>query len=309
VKILIADDDPQLRAFLERLLSERGDELVMAENGTEAWDILQASDHPPLAIIDWIMPGIEGDEICRRVRAGERPEGAYTYLILLTARGAQEDVVRGLEAGADDYLVKPVDPQEMFVRVRTGQRIVELHSQLLEAKHHLWVRSQTDLLTGVLNRGAVFSRMEKELNRAKREGRQISLALLDFDHFKSVNDTHGHLAGDAVLVECVDRVGGVVRSYDSLGRFGGEEFLLLFPNTGEDESRAVCERIRRAMEERPVTHNGIEIPVTASIGLVTGTGEDTGDELVELADQALYRAKAKGRNRVEQVDGDVRRVG
>jgi two-component system cell cycle response regulator len=309
VKILIADDDPQLRAFLEGLLSEGGNELVMAEDGTQAWKILQTPGHAPLAIIDRTMPGVEGAEICRRVRGAERPDGDYTYLILLTAKGAQEDIVEGLQSGADDYLVKPVDPQELLVRVRNGQRIVNLHAQLREAGHRLWVRSQTDPLTGVLNRGAIFSRVEKELNRSNREGRQLSLALLDFDHFKTINDTHGHLAGDAALVECVGRVGKVVRSYDSVGRFGGEEFLLLFPNTGEDESRAVCERIRRAIEEGPVMRNGVEIPVTASIGLVTGTGEDTVDDLVELADQALYRAKVKGRNRVEQVGGEARKAG
>jgi diguanylate cyclase (GGDEF)-like protein len=299
LKILIAEDEKGTRVLLENLLTEWGFEVVSVATGPAAWDLLRTTDSPQLAVLDWMMPGIEGDEICRMVRKAEEKGGDYTYLILLTAKESKEYVIRGLEAGADDYIVKPVDPSELKVRVRVGQRIIQLQSDLLAAKHDLLEQSRTDPLTGVLNRRAILSQIESELNRSERTDNPSSLALLDIDHFKAINDTYGHLAGDAVLKECVRRIGKIMRSYDSLGRLGGEEFLMLFPGTSESQALAICERIRGVIGEEPVVFKGVAISLTVSQGVVTANTKSSVDEIIDRVDQAMYRAKRNGRNRVD----------
>jgi diguanylate cyclase (GGDEF)-like protein len=302
LRILVADDDPTSRLLLESLLTKWGYEPISAADGSEAWEVLQMPDGPHMALLDWVMPKIQGDELCRRVRKMEEGKDTHLYLILLTAKRSTDHIIRGIEAGADDYIPKPFDEGELRVRVRAGQRMIQLHSQLLAAKSDLLVQSRTDSLTGVLNRRAILSQMETELSRAKRHGKQISLALLDIDHFKAINDTYGHWVGDAVLKECVKRIESVTRAYDSLGRFGGEEFLILFPETGESEASSICNRIRDVIAEKPVRVGKASIPLTVSQGVITGIGQETMDELVHQADQGMYQAKEKGRNRVERIE-------
>jgi two-component system cell cycle response regulator len=300
MKILIAEDDVTSRLILENMLTKWGYDVVSTTDGNDAWEKLQEEDAPRLLILDWMMPGIEGIEICRRIRENSKSEDQYTYVTLLTAKESKENIVTGMEAGADDYITKPFDMHELRVRVRAGERIVQLQSELLEAKKKLEIQSRTDPLTGVLNRRAILAQIGSELSRARRETTQISISMLDLDHFKTINDTYGHLAGDAVLRECMHRVQSSVREYDSVGRFGGEEFIVVLPGADEADALIVTERIRLRINKISADVDGISIPFTISQGLATSSGDTTVDEMIAIADQALYRAKENGRNRVEK---------
>lgn len=300
MRILIADDDDTSRCMLEAVLIKWGYEVISVADGTEAWETMQKSDAPKLAILDWMMPGIEGVEICRKLRENKKNEEQYTYLILLTSKRSKENIVSGMEAGADDYVVKPFDQHELRVRIRAGQRIVQLQSELLVAKQDLLIQSKTDSLTGVLNRRAILSQIETELSRAKREKKDLSLSILDIDHFKKINDTYGHMVGDDVIREVVKRISVAVRTYDSLGRFGGEEFLVVMPGAKELEAYSICERIRSAINVKDFAINGLKIHLTVSLGFVTGDGNTDIDDLIVRADKALYQAKGNGRNRTAQ---------
>ena len=300
MRILIADDDATSRCILEAVLIKWGYEVISVADGTEAWETMQKPDAPRLAILDWMMPGIEGVEICRKLRENKKNEEQYTYLILLTSKRSKENIVSGMEAGADDYVVKPFDQHELRVRIRAGQRIVQLQSELLVAKQDLLIQSRTDSLTGVLNRRAILSQIKTELSRAKREKKDLSLSILDIDHFKKINDTYGHMVGDDVIREVVKRISVAVRTYDSLGRFGGEEFLVVMPGAKEIEAYSICERIRSAIGETDFAINGLKIHLTVSLGFVTGDGNADIDDLIVRADKALYQAKGNGRNRTAQ---------
>ncbi len=300
MKILIAEDDSTSRLILENMLTKWGYDVVSTNDGNDAWKKLQEEDAPRLVILDWMMPGIEGIEICRRLRENSKSEDQYTYVTLLTAKESKENIVTGMEAGADDYITKPFNTHELRVRVRAGERIVQLQSELLEAKKKLEVQSRIDPLTGVLNRRAILSQIGRELSRAKRENTQISISMLDLDHFKTINDTYGHLAGDTVLRECMHRAQSAVRQYDSVGRFGGEEFIVVLPGADEDNALVVAERIRLKINETAADVDGISIPFTISQGLATSNGSTNVDGIIAMADQALYRAKENGRNRVEK---------
>jgi two-component system cell cycle response regulator len=295
VKILIAEDDVTSRILLKRVLESWGYEVTATKDGAEALQALQGEAAPRLAILDWMMPGMDGVDVCRRVRARETLQP--TYIILLTALGDKESVVTGLNAGADDYVGKPYDPDELHARLEVGRRLVELNDELLEAQHALEILARTDALTSVLNRGAIVEELEMEAGRAAREGSPLGLGMLDVDHFKLVNDTYGHAAGDAVLCEVVRRVLGVMRPYDTFGRFGGEEFLVLVPGSGERELVAVLERIRNAIGSAPFLVDGHDLVVTVSLGGAV-RGHESADGLIARADDALYAAKEQGRDRV-----------
>lgn len=299
MEILIAEDDPTSRQILTALLTKWGYRVRAACDGAQAWGELQGVDPPRIAILDWMMPEMDGVEICRRLRQEGDGRPHYTYILLLTARGAKEDLVQGMEAGADDYLIKPFDPQELKVRIRAGQRIVDLEAQLQAAQEELRRQSMTDPLTGILNRRAVLERLEAEISRAGRENNPLGLVILDLDYFKAVNDTLGHLAGDDVLKEAVVRFRGSLRPYDVLGRVGGEEFLVVLPGTPFRSVRGVAERLRRAISQSPITTHKGPIRVTASLGVTVWAGGEGLDSFMERADRALYTAKERGRNRVE----------
>lgn len=290
-RILIADDEHTTRVKLQALLTKYGYEVVVARDGLEAWDILQREDCPPLALLDWIMPGLDGAELCRRVRkAGRR---SYVYIVMLTVRNEMRDLVESMEAGADDYIAKPFDIDELRVRLRVGERIVRLQEELrLQATH--------DHLTGILNRGTILEVLQRELSHVRRSAAPLSIILADLDEFKSVNDTHGHAIGDAVLREAANRLRGRLRPYDSLGRYGGEEFLIVLPGCTVSAAMQVAERARSAVADSPVQTRAGMIPLTVSLGVATISARTTESEaLVLLADEALYRAKHAGRNRVE----------
>jgi diguanylate cyclase (GGDEF)-like protein len=281
------------------MLTKWGYDAVMARDGVEAWQVLQAPDAPRLAILDWMMPGMDGPEVCRRVRAADREP--YIYILLLTARSDSQDLVAGMDAGADDYLTKPFNAQELRVRLRAGSRILDLQQELLMAREALREQATHDSLTGLLNRASILELLRNEISRAGRENHPVALLIADLDRFKQINDTLGHLAGDAVLREVARRMKSAVRRYDAVGRYGGEEFLIVIPGCDGDAACVQAERLREAIADGPIVDGSQALPVTCSIGVSwrsSPVGSDA-DGLVREADLALYRAKDRGRNCVE----------
>jgi len=295
MRVLIADDSATSRAMLRTALSNWGYEVVLAEHGAQAWDILAQPDAPPMAILDWVMPHMTGPEVCRKVRETRREP--YTYILLLTSKNTKGETVEGLEAGADDYIVKPFDQHELQVRLRVGKRIVDLQMDLLQAREELRDRANKDLLTMLPNRPAIAAALEQELSRCHRDRRTVGIILLDIDHFKRINDTYGHFAGDAVLRESAARLRGNMRTYDQVGRYGGEEFLVVLPNCDLEQATQQAERMRQRLNNSTMIVDGVEMRVSASFGVTVSDGSDRSpDALVRVADEALYRAKAGGRN-------------
>jgi diguanylate cyclase (GGDEF)-like protein len=245
------------------------------------------------------MPGLEGVQVCRKIR--ERKDRPYIYILLLSARTQKEDLLLGLESGADDYLSKPFDAQELRARLHVGQRILQLQDGLMAASAELLFRATHDSLTGIANRDVILDALRRERSRQQRDGGSFGIVLLDVDHFKTVNDTYGHLSGDTVLQEVVRRVSSTVRSYDTVGRYGGEEFLIVAPSSGAEGVLRLSERIRLAIEEKSISTDAGEISVTVSLGLAVSSESSPLDAkaLLTTADEALYRAKAEGRNRSE----------
>ena len=299
MKILIADDDVIPRRVLERTLSGWGYEVTAVDSGEAAWEALTQPNPPRLAIIDWLMPDPDGLELCRRIR-GRSQDESYTYLLVLTGKSETADVVNGLEAGADDYLTKPFEPAELRARLRVGRRLLDMHSQLLAAQEQLRYRATRDPLTDCWNRGAITEILTRELARAKREGQSVGVLLADVDHFKAINDSHGHPSGDSVLREMTKRILQAVRPYDSLGRWGGEEFLLVLTNCDEGNATKLATRLRLRVGETPFATPDGEVRSTISVGGAIATDPDPSriDQLLQTADSALYKAKAEGRNRV-----------
>jgi len=299
MRILIADDEAMSRKMLQKTLERAGYEVIAVENGRLAADQLCLEDGPRLALLDWVMPELDGPGVCRAVR--KRKEQSYVYMILLTSRETKEDVVAGLESGADDYLTKPFVPEELKARLRTGLRILNLEDRLVEAREEMRFQATHDGLTALWNRGVIMNLLGRELDRSRREQVCTSLLMCDLDHFKSVNDTYGHLAGDDVLRETAKRLLASVRSYDFVGRYGGEEFLVVLNNCNPAYAFARAEEIRKAIAQTPVPSVSGPIPVSMSVGLLLS--QDWGrlpvEELLQEADAALYAAKAAGRNCVK----------
>ncbi len=298
MRILLADDDQVSRRILQETLFRWGFYVTAAADGLEAWDLLQAEDAPRLAILDWMMPGMDGVEVCRKVR--NNLSGPYIYILLLTSKKEKEDIVKGMAAGADDYVSKPFDPQELQMRLKAGKRIVELQAKLLKAQHDLQHMATHDSLSGLYNRPAILEILSRELNRASREDLNTGVIIADIDNFKSINDTLGHVAGDAILREVARRLRSNIRAYDSVGRYGGEEFLLVLPNCKGDGAREIAERLRKAVCHDPVRLLEGTVRATLSLGVTTCTpsGLEQLEAIIRIADGALYKAKAAGRNRV-----------
>ncbi len=300
MKILVAEDDPVTRLLMQRTLQKFGYEVVLAENGIEAREILSQSDGPRLALIDWMMPLLDGPSLCRQVRAGQN-NGSYVYIVLLTSKHSSEDVVEGLEAGADDYITKPFQPAELKARLRTGLRILSLEENLVKAREEMRFGATHDTLTSLWNRGAILSLVRSELLRASREKKSCSILLCDIDHFKRINDNYGHLTGDLVLKEVAQRLTSCVRGYDGVGRYGGEEFLIVLGNCGPGCIEGRAEAIRAAIAGDAFCIEGRQLQVTMSIGGYSCDNRGVGlpiEALLAQADAALYRAKTEGRNRV-----------
>ena len=296
MKILIADDEALSRRLLEKTLERAGYEVVAVENGRAAVRQLCQTDGPRLALLDWVMPELDGPGVCREVR--RQQDDSYVYMVLLTSKESKEDIVAGLESGADDYLTKPFNVDELKARLRTGERILHLEGRLVEAREMMRFKATHDALTSIWNRGVIMDLLGRELMRSQRESGCTIVLLGDVDHFKSVNDTHGHLVGDEVLQEIARRLLLSIRSYDFVGRYGGEEFLLVLNNCKPQFAEARAEEIRKIVGSRPIQTLAGPVNITMSFGLLRSDmwGVRPVEELMHEVDAALYAAKAGGRN-------------
>ena len=306
MRILIAEDDPPSRLIHQMIVEKCGHEALVTENGEEAWKIFQTTE-VDVVLSNWMMPGCDGIELCHRVR--EHEGSAYTYFILLTARGDKEHLLQGIQAGADDYLTKPLDAEELSVRLISASRVTSLHRQLTEKTQSLeklnrllFEQARKDPLTQLGNRLQLHEDLEVMSGRMDRYGHTYSALLCDVDFFKPYNDRYGHISGDEVLVEVADTVARHLRSGDKAYRYGGEEFLVVLPEQSLEDARGVAERIRQAVEDLDILHDAKEPPggITISAGVSSLSAQDgrpIGALLAE-ADAALYRAKRSGRNRV-----------
>ena len=298
---LVAEDDPIFRRILESWFKRWDYRVTAVADGLAAWELLQSEDAPQLVVLDWMMPGLDGIELCRRIRGRER--GPYCYVLLLSAKDDKQDVVAGLEAGADDYLTKPFDVDELRARVRAGRRILDLQAALIHAKDELQFAAAHDPLTGLWNRGAILDLLKREVSRRQRSAEALGVIMADIDYFKKINDTHGHLVGDAVLREVTRRLAAGVRPYDVVGRYGGEEFLVVFPGCNAANLVVGAERLRHCVADHPVETTAGPLSVTLSLGLASAEQGEKEildcETFLRTADEALYAAKAGGRNRVE----------
>jgi len=299
--VLVAEDDPIFRHLPDSWLQRWNYRVTTVENGMDAWNVLQQANAHQMAILDWMMPSMDGLELCRRIRSAN--SGPYRYILLLTARQDTQDIVAALDAGADDYLTKPFNVDELRARVRSGKRILDLQEALLRAQEALQFEAAHDHLTGLWNRGAIMDLLQRETQRHLRTGSALGVVMIDLDHFKLINDTYGHLAGDAVLREVSRRLVASVRSYDLVGRYGGEEFLVILPSCNPVDLVNGSERLKHSVGSMPVTIPSGEISITISIGAASAPmaieGISEFEALLRAADEALYRAKDNGRNRIE----------
>ena len=301
IRVLAAEDNPIFQSVLRSMLTKWGYDATIARDGLEAWQILRSPDAPRLAILDWMMPGMDGVEVCRHVRS--EVHEPYIYLLLLTARTEAQDLVEGMEAGADDYLTKPFNAHELRVRLRAGRRIIDLQEQLVLTREALRVQATQDGLTGLWNRMAILDALKSELARAGREARPVAALMVDLDRFKQVNDTHGHLAGDEVLREAARRMKATARCYDSVGRYGGEEFLIVLPGCEGPDARRQAERVRETIGATPFAlPSGEPLHITCSIGIscLRSPALSDVDTLIRDADFGLYQAKNSGRDQVSE---------
>jgi diguanylate cyclase (GGDEF)-like protein len=299
MKILLADDDPVSLRIMERMLQRCGYDVITVQDGRQAAKELSQKGGPRLALIDWMMPELDGLDLCREVRS--RQDGAYVYILLLTAKESQEDIVQGLKAGADNYLTKPCHPLELQARLHSGRRILDLEDKLVEAREEMRFKATHDALTSLWDRGAILALLRSELCRSIRERTSVSLLLCDIDNFKQINDVHGHLMGDDVLETVSTRLRNTVRAHDSIGRYGGEEFLIILNGCAGDGLFTRAEEVREAISCCPFPMMSGSIFVSLSVGATTIENWDKSlplEPYLKRVDDALYRAKAAGRNQV-----------
>lgn len=296
--ILLVEDERITRIVIEKLLIKSGYEVTSVCDGSEAWELLKEKFFP-IILTDWMMPVMDGLELCRKIRMASFP--GYVFVILLTAMDTKSDVIKGLEAGADEYLTKPFDHAELVARLNTANRILQLELSLKQANREII----TDPLTGAYNRGFFITGLPREIRRAVRYNHPVTLVMCDIDFFKEVNDNYGHPVGDQVLISFVKCLRELTRvDVDLLVRYGGEEFAIIMPETGIDSALRSAERIRQAVEEMSHTVNGVEIKITASFGSATfdpSQRDDpvSTDRMLDEADKYLYQSKNEGRNRVK----------
>ena len=293
MKILLVEDSKLDQRRISEFLKEWHLDFSTVDDGAKAWALLENPDAPDLVLLDWMLPGIDGLELCRKIRA-LGVGGNYIYVVMLTGRQKKADLLTAMAAGADDYLTKPVDPSELRARIMVGKRILELQQSLRFAATH-------DFLTRIFNRAEIMVTLKRELSRSEREKKSVAILLADIDHFKQINDSFGHAAGDVVLKEVASRLQSDLRSYDFVGRYGGEEFLIILPGCTLAIASRRADEIRGLVAKHGVTTTFAKTPVTVSMGVAatdTIPGADV-EDLLQHADQALYRAKINGRNRVE----------
>ena len=297
MKILIIEDELIFRRMVKKYLLEAGYEIVEAEDGLSAWELFQKEPFQ-LVITDWVMPGLDGPALVQKIRTSGQK--SYTYIIMLTAMDNKDNIVLGLESGADEYLTKPFNSRELIARVASGMRILRLEEELMQARIQMEALAMHDGLTGLLNRRAIEEYAEAEFNMADRKKQAMSVILLDIDHFKNVNDRFGHKFGDVVLRQVAQTLKEDLRNYDRVGRWGGEEFLLILPDTELKDAVTVAERLRSKTAAVQISlENGETFSIHISLGTACTTEQfQSLAKLIDAADQALYQAKQSGRNRV-----------
>lgn len=287
--------------LLKKNLTRWGYEVLSASDGNDALALLTQTDHPKLAILNYEMDGLCGADLCRRLRADSIDP--YTYMILLMEKSQKDDLLEAFEQGADDYLVKPFDGYELRAKLLVAKRILGLQDRLIAMRDELQEQATHDALTGLWNRRASMAALDRELTRASREKKTVGLMLADLDHFKNINDTYGHLAGDKVLQAVATRIKGALRSYDTVGRYGGEEFLIISPGCDAAALLRRAEHLRTSIAGEPVRTPEGDISLSLSLGAAVSGGATLRDQFLKAADEALYRAKRGGRNRVELARG------
>ena len=295
IKVLIAEDDKLCRTILDKNLRKWGYEVLSTENGKEAWEVIQ-EENIQIAILDWIMPKVDGLELCEKIRKTSLDK--YIYIIMLTIKNQQIDIRKGFAAGVDDYITKPFDTHELKARLQTGKRIIHLQNQLLESQKKLQEIAIHDTLTGLLNRYEILNVLQDEFHRSSREEKHVSTVMLDIDFFKNINDTHGHDVGDEVLIEAASRLKTVLRRYDKIGRYGGDEFLVVLPNCNMKNAIRISERLRRAISSEKIETEagGISVTVSAGCASTENSPSPNIENLVKISDKAMYHAKNMGRN-------------
>ena len=304
--ILVAEDNPVSRKILKKILAKAGHEVVSAVNGQKALELFNEKFFP-IVVTDWMMPKMNGLKLCEAIR--KKKSTGYVYIILLTARESKDDIVKGLKAGADDYLCKPFNHAELLARINTGIRLLKLEKSLKKANEEIRVISITDPLTGIYNRGYLEEHLAQEIKRARRYKRSLSLIMCDIDFFKKVNDTYGHQAGDQVLKEFVQSINDLIRNdIDWVARYGGEEFIVVLPETDSENACLVAERLRDAVSGKEIKFQKKKISITVSLG-VSGfdpsmpDNNNSHESMIKQADKYLYQAKQEGRNRVKGEKG------
>ncbi len=295
MKVLIAEDDLISLRILDKNLNDWGYEVMIARSGGEAWEHLRDAD-VRLAILDWMMPGMNGIELCQKIR--RRRKSRYTYIILLSAKDRKQDIILGLSSGADDYMTKPVNFLELKARLQTGRRIVDLEDKLLVIQNQLKDMASRDSLTKIWNRTETLRFLREEIERGAREGKSTGLIMLDIDYFKKINDLYGHDAGDKAILFVVSRLKKKIRKSDKIGRYGGDEFIVILPRCGPDEIIKIGERLRSAVGNRGITTNVDRIPLSISVGCAVTDSSNpmTAENLIKQSDEALREAKNRGRN-------------
>ncbi|HET9177319.1 MAG TPA: diguanylate cyclase [Terriglobia bacterium] len=297
MKVLVADDEPVNRRLLEILLNKWGYEVSVAADGQEAWRHLQGAASPRIAILDWMMPEMDGVEVCRKIR--EDKSRRPVYVLLLTAKQATEDANGRYESVADDYLPKPYAAHELKARLRAGKRILELEDQLREAGEALQVETTRDTLTGLWSRSSILEILHREIHRGGRQNSSLTLLMIDIDDLGQINHHHGHLAGDAVMREAARRIRNSIRVYDSLGRYSGGQFVIVSPDCDRSGAMTQAQRIQSTISEEAFKTFKGDFPVTISTGIAVGSSTHQADELISAAEAALAQARKAGPNRIE----------
>lgn len=298
--VLMVDDDRDNLKMVGALLRHEDYDVAQAESAEEALELLKTIE-PHLILLDINMPGISGLEMLRQLRQREN----YVSVIFVSARSATDDVVRGLDEGADDYICKPFEPTELLARVRSQLRIKDLQDRLAEANHRLQELVDIDDLTGLYNMRSIYDRLENEISRGKRYSRSVGVIMLDMDFFKRVNDTNDHLFGSFVLAEVGKIIRQNVRTVDFAARYGGDEFLIALPETSIEGAVKFADRIRQRIEMSTFSKDGKSMKLTASLGVcvaMPGLVDVDARGLVRAADHALYDAKHAGKNCVKLYD-------
>jgi diguanylate cyclase (GGDEF)-like protein len=302
MKILLVEDSRLERHKISRYLTEWGLDFVAIESGTEALTLLEGSEPPNMVLLDWMLPDLDGIDVCRRIRTNGA-SGPYVYIVMLTAKSLKRDLLIAMAAGADDYLAKPIDPSELRARIMVGKRILDLQQSLRFAATH-------DFLTNLLNRSEILAAIDKERSRSERERKPTTIIMADIDHFKRINDSLGHGAGDEVLKEVGRRLKSDLRPYDVVGRYGGEEFLIILPGCDLATGARRADELRNLVAKDPIFTPFGTTAATVSLGVTAAFNRECSvSDLLREADMCMYAAKKKGRNRVEFLTAKTRQRG